>query len=113
MPDNPIGVAGRRKRLVWGALIRVDDAAVIGGNDQRKIGASKTLKGLVRDNNRGCALEQRVGIGTHQQLLVYMNLLTSIWAAVAALKNKGAPIDESRHVLLKQDGRCKNRVKSF
>jgi hypothetical protein len=44
----------------------------------------------------------RAGIGTHQQLLVYMKLLTSVYAAVAAVDNKGAPIDASRHVRLKQ-----------
>ena len=41
MPDNPIGVADRSKRIVWGVLIRADDAAVIDGG--------KTLEGLVRD----------------------------------------------------------------
>ena len=57
MPDNPIGVADRSKRIVWGVLIRADDAAVIDGNDLRKIGGGKMLEGLVRDQNRGCALE--------------------------------------------------------
>ena len=48
MPDNPIGVADRRKRIAWGVLIRTDEAAEIGGNDPRKIGDGKTLEGLVR-----------------------------------------------------------------
>ena len=56
MPDNPIGIADRRKRIAWGVPIRAGDARVIGGNDQRKIGDGKTLRGLVRDN-RGCAFE--------------------------------------------------------
>jgi hypothetical protein len=45
MPDNPIGVADRSKRIVWGVQIRAGDAAVIDGNDQRKIGGGKTLEG--------------------------------------------------------------------
>jgi hypothetical protein len=45
MPDKPIGVADRSKRIVWGVQIRAVDPAVIDGNDQRKIGGGKTLEG--------------------------------------------------------------------
>jgi len=48
MPDNPIGVAGRHKRIAWVVLIQADEAAEIGGNDQRRIGSGKTLEGLIR-----------------------------------------------------------------
>ena len=41
-------VADRLKRIVWGVLIRADDAAVIGGNDHRKIGGGKLLRGSFR-----------------------------------------------------------------
>ena len=57
MPDKPIGVADRRKRIVWGVLIRADDAGVIGGNDQRRIGGGKLLRGSFRTKNRRWALE--------------------------------------------------------
>jgi hypothetical protein len=45
-------VADRLKRIVWGVLIRADDAAVIGGNDHRKIGGGKTLEGSFRTKTK-------------------------------------------------------------
>ena len=78
-------------------LSSVDDAVVVGGNDRWKIGGGKTSASL----------------GTHQQLLGELKLLISVYAAVAAVDNKGVPFNESGLVLLKQNGHSPNRVKLF